>query len=88
MRPSTPENSQLSRVAPGQTLFRISVAKYGTYNDSILTKIRELNPWLSNPDVIKPGQQIRIPSKNEVAGDKHPAAEQDSIAPAAEAEKP
>jgi general secretion pathway protein A len=88
VRPSTPENSQLSRVAPGQTLFRISVAKYGTYNDSILTKIRELNPWLSNPDVIKPGQQIRIPSKNEVAGDKHPAAEQAPIAPAAEAEKP
>lgn len=88
VRPSTPENSQLSRVAPGQTLFRISVAKYGTYNDSILTKIRELNPWLSNPDVIKPGQQIRIPSKNEVAGDKHPAAEQVPIAPAAEAEKP
>jgi len=88
VRASAPENSQLSRVAPGQTLFRISVAKYGTYNDSILAKIRELNPWLSNPDVIKPGQQIRIPSKNEVTDDKHSAAEQAPFAPAAEAEKP
>jgi general secretion pathway protein A len=46
------------QVMPGQTLYQISVKKLGTYNNAVLEEIRGLNPWLSDPDHIQPGQKI------------------------------
>jgi general secretion pathway protein A len=60
-----------ARVAPGQTLYRISVMKLGTYNNAVLDEIRGLNPWLTDPDHIQAGQKIRIPSAIAAATDAH-----------------
>jgi general secretion pathway protein A len=75
------------RVMPGQTLYQISVKKLGTYNVAILEEIRGLNPWLSDPDHIQPGQKIRIPSTTAVPTDAQRAAEQAPSAAPAEAGK-
>jgi general secretion pathway protein A len=75
------------RVMPGQTLYQISVKKLGTYNGAILEEIRGLNPWLSDPDHIQPGQKIRIPSATAVPTDARRAAEQAPSAAPAEAGK-
>jgi len=50
------------QVMPGQTLYHITVKKLGTYNKNVLEEIRELNPWLGDPDHIQAGRKIRIPS--------------------------
>ena len=51
------------RVEPGQTLYQISVNKFGKYNGKVLEELRGLNPALDNPDLIRTGQKIRIPSR-------------------------
>jgi general secretion pathway protein A len=71
------------RVTRGQTLYEISLKNMGIYNQTILEKFRGLNPWLSDPNHIQPGQKIRIPS----ATDTQRAAEQASSAAPAEAGK-
>ena len=50
------------RVKPGQTLYQISVNRFGKYNGKVLEELRGLNPALDNPDLIRTGQKIRIPS--------------------------
>jgi general secretion pathway protein A len=50
------------RVAPGETLYQISVDKYGRFDGKVLEELRGLNPWLNNPDYIRTGQKIRVPS--------------------------
>jgi type II secretory pathway predicted ATPase ExeA len=50
------------RVLQGQTLYRISVDNLGRYDPKVLTAIRNLNPWLSDPDYIRVGQQVLMPS--------------------------
>ena len=49
-------------ILPNDTLFEISVQAFGRYDEETLAKIRELNPWLNNPDHIEAGQKIRVPS--------------------------
>ena len=75
-------------VVPGQTLYRISVENFGKYNDEIIRKIHDLNPWLIDPDHVKPGQEIRIPLVKGVSGDVYPAFEQVRDARDAGSEKP
>ena len=50
------------RVLQGQSLYRISVDNLGRYDPKVLTEIRNLNPWLSDPDYIRVGQQVLMPS--------------------------
>jgi general secretion pathway protein A len=75
------------QVTRGQTLYQISVKNVGTYNNAILEQFRGLNPWLSDPNRIHPGQKIRIPSAPVVSTDTQRAAEQASSATPAEAGK-
>ena len=75
-------------VMPGQTLHRISVKYFSKYNREIFEEIRELNPWLINPNHIQSGREIRIPSVKEDSGDEHPAAKQGSNTAAGRVEKP
>jgi general secretion pathway protein A len=75
-------------VMPGQTLYQISVKYFRKYNREIFEEIHELNPWLINPDYIRSGREIRIPSVKEDSGDKHPAAKQDSHTASGRVEKP
>ncbi len=94
----TPTSSRLLAVAPnpasetvrvthGETLYRISVQRYGKYNQAVLQEIRDLNPWLDDANHIRPGQTIRIPSAKEVSVDTSHAAEQASSAAPAETGK-
>jgi type II secretory pathway predicted ATPase ExeA len=75
-------------VMPGQTLFQISVKYFRKYNREILEEIHELNPSLTNPDYIRSGREIRIPSVKEDSGDTHPAAKQGSHTASGRVEKP
>jgi hypothetical protein len=72
---------------PGQTLYQISVEELGKYDGKVLEQLRELNPWLSDPDHIQSGQKIRMPSATTVSTDVQRAAEQASNAAPAEAGK-
>jgi hypothetical protein len=74
--------SETVRVTQGLTLYSLSVGKFGKYNHAVLQEIRDLNPWLQDPNHIRPGQTIRIPSAKEVSIGTPHAAEQASTAPA------
>jgi len=75
------------QVKPGQTLYEISVNKVGKYNDKVLEQLQDLNPWLSDPDRIQPGQKIRIPATATLSTDGQHTAEQAANAAPAEAGK-
>jgi type II secretory pathway predicted ATPase ExeA len=60
---SSPEQVQESvRISPGQTLYQISVDNLGRYDSQVLAKIRNLNPWLRDPNRLRIGEQVVIPS--------------------------
>jgi hypothetical protein len=50
------------RISPGQTLYQISVDNLGRYDSQVLAKIRNLNPWLRDPNRLRIGEQVVIPS--------------------------
>ena len=64
------------RVVPNQTLYQISVENLGKYDNATLQRIRELNPWLNNPDYIQAGREIRMPGLAEVPGNGFPTLEE------------
>jgi hypothetical protein len=76
------------RVVPNQTLYRISVENLGKYDSATLRKIRELNPWLSNPAYIQSGWEIRMPRLAEVSGNAFPTLEKATNSLALKAEQP
>ena len=76
------------RVKPGQTLYEISVNKFGKYDDTVLEELRGLNPSLSNPDHIRTGQKIRIPATATLSTDGQHAGQQAPNAAPTEAGKP
>jgi general secretion pathway protein A len=84
---ATTEASEDVRVKPGQTIYQISVDKYGKYDGKVLEALRGLNPWLNNPDRIRTGQKIRVPATATLSTDGQRAAEQASNAAPAEAGK-
>jgi type II secretory pathway predicted ATPase ExeA len=49
-------------VQPGDNLYRIIITNVGKYDDQILSELRELNPWLSDPNHIETGHPIRLPN--------------------------
>lgn len=51
-------------VMPGQTLFEICAASFGSCNPDLLRRIVSLNPGLSDPDHVEAGQRIRLPAAN------------------------
>ena len=48
-------------VRQNDTLYRICVENFGRYDETTLVRLRELNPWLTNPVFIRVGQKIRVP---------------------------
>jgi general secretion pathway protein A len=76
------------RVRPYETLYRICADNFGRCNTEIMQKIFELNPWMVNPDSLRPGQEIRIPATPTVTGDVDRQIDHSSNAPSAKAEKP
>ncbi len=83
-----PGDSRAVLVNQNQTLYQISVSNLGGFNSEILEKIRELNPWLKNPNYIQTGQQIRIPSQRQTLENTNGVGERPANAPATKAEKP
>jgi len=55
-------------VLADDTLAQISKQAFGKYDEETLAMFRKVNPWLSDPDHIKAGQQIRIPRNVESSG--------------------
>jgi hypothetical protein len=85
---NTIEKNHSVIIMPGQTLYQISVKYFGKYNSDIFEEIRELNPWLINPNHINSGSEIRIPLVREDSGDEYPPAKQGSNTGARRMEKP
>jgi hypothetical protein len=76
------------RVKPGQTLYQISLNKFGKYDGKVLEELRGLNPSLEDPDRIRTGQRIRIPSTAALSTDgQHAGQQAPNVAPT-EAGKP
>jgi cell division septation protein DedD len=48
-------------VEPDQTLEEITRRHLGSYDANLLHQIEALNPTLDNPDLIQPGERIRLP---------------------------
>jgi hypothetical protein len=48
-------------VTPGRTLLGICVEKFGKCNPELLHEIQRLNPGLSDPNHIEPGEKILVP---------------------------
>jgi general secretion pathway protein A len=76
------------RVKPGQTLYEISVNKFGKYDGKVLEQLRGLNPTLDNPDRIRTGQKIRVPSTAPLSTEGQHAGQQAPNAAPTEAGKP
>lgn len=92
-QPDTPAEDAIEKnrsviVMPGQTLYQISVKYFGKYNSDIFEEIRDLNPWLINPNHINSGSEIRIPPVREDSGDEYSPAKQGSHTVARRVEKP
>jgi general secretion pathway protein A len=75
------------KVTEGQTLYQISLKKIGKYNTTVLEEIRGLNPWMSDPNHIRPGQKILIPSATTTSADSQRVAAQSLTSAPAEAGK-
>jgi type II secretory pathway predicted ATPase ExeA/LysM repeat protein len=56
------KNVRTVRIEPNQTLYGISREKLGSFNDGDLKTLQSLNPWLKNPNFIRAGQTLLIPS--------------------------
>ena len=55
-------------VLADDTLAQISKQAFGRYDEETLAMFRKVNPWLTDPDHINAGQQIRIPRNVESSG--------------------
>ncbi|HUO17285.1 MAG TPA: AAA family ATPase [Verrucomicrobiae bacterium] len=82
-----PQVPDLIQMKPGQTLYQISLRRFGRYDQDVLSQFRELNPWLTNPDHIESGRKILVPPAV-ISGNEQRAAEQSTNVPPAEADKP
>jgi type II secretory pathway predicted ATPase ExeA len=67
-------------VMPGQTLYRICFAKFGKYNDEMFEKIRVVNPWMRDPNLLDSGRDLLIPSSITGSEDVQRAVEDASSA--------
>jgi general secretion pathway protein A len=85
---AVPQKTEDVRVQPGQTLYQISLNKYGKYDGKVLDELRGLNPSLNNPNRIRTGQKIRVPATAPLSTDGQHAGQQAPNAVPTEAGKP
>jgi phage tail protein X len=57
-----PAASYVYVVQPQDTLRDLCLSTLGRYDSAVLSKIRELNPGLKNPEHLYAGQEIRLPT--------------------------
>jgi type II secretory pathway predicted ATPase ExeA len=71
---SIPKTSYFVRVVPGETLYHICIAKFGKYDERMFEKLRLLNPWMSDPNLLESGRELFVPLSISDPGDmKHTA---------------
>jgi type II secretory pathway predicted ATPase ExeA len=63
----TSPESKTVLVLRDETLYQISMENFGRYDTETLAKLRELNPWLSDPNHIQAGQMIRVPDTSKAS---------------------
>lgn len=81
-------DSESIRIKPDETLYRISVDNYGKYSGSIVARIKELNPNLKNPNLIRSGEKLRIPKDFQSSDIAQSAPERATNAQGDKVEKP
>jgi general secretion pathway protein A len=57
-----PAASYVYVIQPQDTLRDLCLSTLGRYDSAVLSKIRELNPGLKNPEHLHAGQEIRLPT--------------------------
>lgn len=62
--PDQPTAPKQVTVAPGETLETIARTNLGTYDGSVLSEIRVLNPHITDPNHIETGRTIRLPIRS------------------------
>ena len=64
---SVKKDERMNRVVfkNGQSLYRIIIHTYGTYNDKILNRVLHANPDIISPTKIRDGQTITLPPDKE-----------------------
>ncbi|MGH9773811.1 MAG: ExeA family protein [Candidatus Acidiferrales bacterium] len=62
-------------VRPGQSISQLSIDRLGHYGPQTLQEIRELNPWLRNPDMVEVGREVRFPQEDAKSKDWKPTNE-------------
>jgi len=80
--------SRVVRVKPYDTLYRICADNFRKCSTEIMQKIFELNPWMVNPDSLRPGQELRLPETPKDSGDVEWQIEPPSGASSNEAGRP
>jgi len=60
------QDARVVRVSADDTLYNICIDNFGRYDAQVLAVIRELNPALDDPRKIRAGQELRIPSPEEL----------------------
>lgn len=65
---SSVKKSSVIRTRKGDTLFRIIISHYGTYDKTIEGKVLAANPEIMSPSRIYPGQRITMPDIPQQAG--------------------
>jgi hypothetical protein len=74
-------------IQPKPTLYRISLQCFG-YGAETLTSFRELNPWLTDPCRLNPGQKLRLPDPKSFSGTSHSSADPVTLGTVSRTEKP
>ncbi len=65
-RSAARERIQWVRVARSETLRRIALRHYGRWNAEVWEQIRQSNPWLTDPDKLRAGEVLALPSRRPV----------------------
>lgn len=73
--PAPPANPIEVTVVLKETLSDIAVNRLGSFDDEVLREIEELNPGITNPDLIYPGQKLLLPARPAQHSGGHSAAE-------------
>jgi hypothetical protein len=65
-----PETFEIT-VRAQESLSDIAVQHLGSFDTELLHEIQLLNPNITDPNIIQPGQKIRLPNRSTPSGAEH-----------------
>jgi type II secretory pathway predicted ATPase ExeA len=80
--------SMVIRVGPKDTLYGICLDNLGRYDAQVIALVYQLNPGLDRPRLIRPGQEIRIPTPGSLVAQSDFSEKKLGSTSALEAKKP